>query len=92
MPAQHFVPSFANAMHASSRTQANALRALALSGEEGPQTEWRERAAAALLLGAEWAGEKWNKADLARVAGAQEGAVAKHYAAMAEKLRHIAPR
>jgi transcription initiation factor TFIIIB Brf1 subunit/transcription initiation factor TFIIB len=87
MPAQHFVPSFANAIHASSRAQANALRALALAGEETVENEWKPRAAAALLLGSEWAGEERTRAELAKAAGVNEKAVAQHYQALADRLR-----
>lgn len=86
MPTHHFVPKLAETLHASPRAQANALRALALAPEEAPEKEWAPRAVAALRLGAEWAGEKW-KPDVAE-AGVQEAAVAKHYARLAEQLRH----
>ena len=87
MPAQHFVPSFANAIHASSRTQANALRALALAGDEPNEQVWKDRAAAALLLGAEWAGEPKSHAEVAKAAGVTEKAVAQHYQMLADRLK-----
>lgn len=89
MPAQHFVPKFATAVHASPRTQANALKALALAGNDPAEPEWKSRAAAALLLGAQWAGEKHTEADIARATGVPEQAVAKQYAIMAERLKNI---
>jgi transcription initiation factor TFIIIB Brf1 subunit/transcription initiation factor TFIIB len=92
MPAQHYVPGFAHALHASSRAQANALRALAIAGGNTNEKEWKPEAAAALLLGAHWAGEKWTEADVAKAAGVPAQAVAKHYAVMAERLKGVAPR
>lgn len=86
MPTHHFVPKFAQTLHASPRAQANALKALAMTHEEMIEKEWAPRAVAALRLGAEWAGERWNP-DVAG-AGVQEAAVAKHYARMAEQLRN----
>lgn len=92
MPAQHFVPSFANALQASSRTQAHALRALALCPDETVEREWRPRAAAAILLGAEWAGEPRTPGEVAQAAGVPEKAVSQHYQQMADRLRKFAPR
>ncbi|HUR69112.1 MAG TPA: hypothetical protein VM370_07680 [Candidatus Thermoplasmatota archaeon] len=92
MPAQHFVPGLATAVNASSRAQANALKALALSGDDAGEKEWRDRAAAALVLGAHWAGEAQTPATLAKAAGVQEQAVAKHYAILADRLKSMAPR
>jgi transcription initiation factor TFIIIB Brf1 subunit/transcription initiation factor TFIIB len=89
MPSQHFVPKFATTVRASSRTQANALKALALAGVEPAEPEWRSQAAAALLIGAMWAGEKHTEAELAEAAGVPEKAVAKHYADLAERLKNI---
>lgn len=86
MPTHHFVPKFAQTLHASSRAQANALKALAATHEEMIEREWAPRAVAALRLGAEMAGEVWIP-DL-KDTGLQEAAVAKHYARMAEQLRH----
>ena len=92
MPAQHFVPSFANALHLSSRAQANALKALALSAETPKDTEWGPRAAAAVILGAEWAGESCDPSDAARAAHLPEEKVAQHYARLAAELKRHAPR
>lgn len=87
MPAEHFVPRFAKDLQASPRVQANALKALALTNEKTPETEWRTIAAAALMIGADWAGEEWNEAQVAKATGVPEKSVAKHYADLAEKLR-----
>lgn len=92
MPAQHLVPSFATALNVSSRAQANALKALAFASEETPQAEWGPRAAAALILGAKWAGETLDPAEAARATHLPEEKVAKHYQAMAEQLKRLAPR
>jgi transcription initiation factor TFIIIB Brf1 subunit/transcription initiation factor TFIIB len=89
MPSQHFVPGFATALHASSRAQANALKALAIAGGATTEKDWKPEAAAALLIGAQWAGEKWTEKDVAKAAGVPEQAVAKHYAMMAEKLKRV---
>ena len=92
MPAQHLVPAFANALHLSPRTQANALRALALDGEETKQQDWNAKAAAALLLGATWAGETVPKDRLAHEARVPEKAIAQQFQAMADRLKKHAPR
>lgn len=91
MPAQHFVPTFASAMHASSKTQAQALRVIALSGDEPAEKDWQTRAAAALLIGAEWAGEPCTPAEVAQATGVPEKKVAEHYAALANRMRRWAP-
>lgn len=89
MPAEHFVPRFANTLHASPRVQANALKALAMAAPKIPETEWRELAAAALIVGADWAGEDWNEADVARQVGVKEQTVAKHYEQLAASLKKM---
>lgn len=91
MPSQHFVPRFAQALHASPRVQANALTALALSPDEVIEAEWGARAAAALLIGAAWTGEKWTNEQVAQATGVPEKVVAKHYEKMAAALKN-APR
>lgn len=88
MPAEHFVPRFAKDLHASSRVQANALKALAVAAPPAPEGEWRELAAAALMMGAKWEGQVWNEKEVAKATGVAERQVAKHYAKLAETLRH----
>lgn len=86
MPTHHFVPKLAQTLHASPRAQANALKALAMAPEEMIEKEWAPRAVAALRLGSEWAGERWDPN--LNEAGVKEALVAKHYARLAEQLRH----
>jgi transcription initiation factor TFIIIB Brf1 subunit/transcription initiation factor TFIIB len=91
MPAQHLVPAFAEALQLSPRAQANALRALALDAEEAKEKDWNGKAAAALLLGARWAGERCDEGELARQARVPEATVAKQLEAMAQRLSNVAP-
>lgn len=91
MPAQHLVPAFAHALQLSSRAQANALRALALDGEDAKEKDWNGKAAAALLLGARWAGERCDEEELARQARVPEATMAKQLEAMARRLKQHAP-
>ena len=87
MPAEHFVPRFAKDLHASSRVQANALKALAMAAPAAPESEWRELAAAALMVGAKWEGEELDGKDVAEAIGVPERNVARHYAQLAQTLR-----
>lgn len=91
MPAQHYVPRFAAALHVSPRVQANALHALSVAPEEPTPAEWAPRAAAALLLGASWEGPTPTQSEVARVTGTTEEAVAKHYANLAAWLKKAQP-
>ena len=91
MPAQHLVPAFAQALQLSPRAQAHALRALALDKDDAQPKDWNTKAAAALMLGAAWAGESCDNADLAREARVPETLVAKQYEAMAQRLKGLAP-
>ena len=88
MPSQHFVPRFAQALHASPRVQANALTALALSPDEAIEAEWGARAAAALLIASGWEGQNWSRSDVAKATGVPEQAVAKQYEKMAATLKN----
>ncbi|HET6403183.1 MAG TPA: hypothetical protein VFH78_00935 [Candidatus Thermoplasmatota archaeon] len=87
MPAEHFVPRFAKEISASPRVQANALKALALANPTAPEEEWRGVAAAALIVGAQWEGQKLAKDEVARAAGVPEAMVAQHYQKLADTLR-----
>lgn len=89
MPAQHFVPKLANAINASPRTQANALETLAISGIEPVEADWRPHAAAALLIGAQLAGEKHSQIQVANAAGVPEEAVAKQFAILAQRMKAL---
>lgn len=91
MPAQHLVPAYAQALQLSSRAQAHALRALALDKEDAHANDWNSKAAAALLLGASWAGEPCDKGELAREARVPEQSVAKQFEAMVQRLKPFAP-
>lgn len=89
MPSQHFVPRFAQALHASSRVQANALTALALAGDEPSEAEWKARAAAALVIGAKWSGDNWSNAQVAQATGVPEKVVAQQYQKLADTLKSV---
>ena len=87
MPAEHFVPRFAKDLQASPRVQANALKALALAAPTAPETEWRGIAAAAIIMGAQWEGQKLANDEVAKAVGVPEKMVAAHYQKLAETLR-----
>jgi len=87
MPAEHFVPRFAQELQASSRVQANALKALALANPTAPENEWKELAAAALIVGAKWEGQQWEQGEVAKTMGINERKVGQHYQMLADTLK-----
>lgn len=90
MVAQNFVPRFAQTLNVSSVVEANALRALALTGDVGTvetgETDWAPRAAAALIVGASWIGETWTEEVVATATGVPEYELVRHVAKLAEQL------